>query len=387
MEDNLLPPVTSPNLVLTHPTEAERLRIWHTTHSEWGTALTPDDYVARERHLLATTFGSEDDGNAAWILTVATTAATNEARPILATCETWRKPALLRTDDGELSKVTAYGIGSVYTFAECRRRGYAAKMMEMLGEELKEKKKAAFSILYSDIGKRFYANLGWKPFESAHLEFSASSTKPPGDPCLRLIRDDGQAPSPTTTTISHLAKDTDTVLGLKVSSVAASKTPLALIPTVYNLRWHFAREAFVCNALFAKFPEFHGAVYEPDSVPNSRVWVTWTRCFYAGASQPEKNVLHILHFVNENEGIDDEVLTRALRNLIIAAKWQASQWHCARVDWWNPSERVQKLVQDIDELGSKYVVRENEGITSLQWFGQDQNKELEWVANEYFAWC
>jgi hypothetical protein len=147
-----LPSSKSPALELVHPTKEELLSIWGQNGAEWRGALSMSAYLRRELHL-SSQDQTKDGGITYWIL-IDTSA---NDRTILSACESYRKKAIV-VRDGKTKDVVSHGIGSVYCPPECRRRGYAARMMKELGEKLKtwqvgEKKECMFSILYSDIGK------------------------------------------------------------------------------------------------------------------------------------------------------------------------------------------------------------------------------------------
>jgi hypothetical protein len=60
--------------------------------------------------------------------------------------------------DGKVHETITHGIGSVFCAQHLRKRGYAQRMMQELGEALKTyqtegRKEVYFSILFSDIGK------------------------------------------------------------------------------------------------------------------------------------------------------------------------------------------------------------------------------------------
>jgi len=41
----------------------------------------------------------------------------------------------------------------------------------------------------------------------------------------------------------------------------------------------------------------------------------------------------------------------------------------------------------MEDLKAQYVVREEDSITSLRWFGDGSVQDVEWVANERYEWC
>lgn len=112
-------------------------------------------YLRRETHLENQAF-TRDGGITFWIL-VDTTLPPN-ARPILASCESLRKRAVIARGDGQVSDIISHGIGSVFCNLEHRGRGYAQRMITELGKKLdnwqqKDEERASFTVLYSDIGK------------------------------------------------------------------------------------------------------------------------------------------------------------------------------------------------------------------------------------------
>lgn len=112
-------------------------------------------YIRRETHLENQAF-TKDGGITFWIL-VDTTLAPNK-RPILASCESLRKQALIAKGDGQVKDIISHGIGSVFCNPDHRGRGYAQRMINELGKKLdnwqqKEGERASFTVLYSDIGK------------------------------------------------------------------------------------------------------------------------------------------------------------------------------------------------------------------------------------------
>ena len=149
-----LPPSDSPNLALLHPTRHEKVETWKLNGDSWRGTMPLQTYLRRETHLENQDF-TKDGGITFWIL-VDSTLPPNE-RPILASCESFRKRALVARA-GKVEDVFSHGIGSVFCNPQYRRRGYAQRMMEELGKELdtweqEDGKRTDFTVLYSDIGK------------------------------------------------------------------------------------------------------------------------------------------------------------------------------------------------------------------------------------------
>lgn len=257
-----LPSADSPNLVLTESTKAELQHVWALHHPMWGPALTIEDYLNREEFLMTVPL-AKNGGVTHWILTDRNGAPDN--RPIYASCESLRKRALAARLNGEndvqLQDGIAHGIASVFTNPVYRGKGYASRMMSELGPKLKEWSEgrkepkgeadelagdgtvltpSLFSVLYSDIGKQFYAKNGWAAFESAHLAFkpaadigttttaaSDSKVKPLGYHDLAML--------------CHLDEKIlrDTVASrVRKLSTAGKKACAALMPDLDQFLWH-----------------------------------------------------------------------------------------------------------------------------------------------------
>ncbi len=150
-----LPPSEATTLALLHPTAEEKIAIWNLNGQIWRGNMDLPTYIRREKHLENQAF-TKDGGITFWIL-VDSTLAPNE-RPILASCESLRKRALIADGNGQVTDIVSHGIGSVFCNPEYRGRGYAQRMITELGNKLdnwqqKQGERTSFTILYSDIGK------------------------------------------------------------------------------------------------------------------------------------------------------------------------------------------------------------------------------------------
>lgn len=188
-----LPHASSRSLRLLHPTAQEKEATWRLNGSAWRGALPLETYLRRE-HYLADQPLTKDGGITYWVLVDDSENADPEElrtsydaprspRNILASCESLRKRALfVRRPSGsgkaEVQEIVAHGIGSVFCNPAYRGLGYAGRMMEELGKNLEgwqqeEERKTHFTVLYSDIGKQFYAKRGWRVRESRHIALPA----------------------------------------------------------------------------------------------------------------------------------------------------------------------------------------------------------------------
>jgi hypothetical protein len=186
--------------------------------------------------------------------------------------------------------------------------------------------------------------------------------------------------------IPELAARDEEIVRNKVASLT-SAVSAAVIPDIDTIRWHMNRVDFMCNRIFSRIPTIRGALYTPPEDPNSRIWATWACSFYGGLDQPEKNVVRILRLAIENESISDETLAKGIEAIAGFVQKEAKEWLCSKVELWNPEERIRRVTEGIQSLGAKFVVRENDHLSSMNWFGKGPIEEVEWVVNERFAWC
>lgn len=366
------------NLILTNPTTGERTQAWKGTHQLWGTALTLEGYLEREQRQLDIPL-AKDGGLTNWILTEKE--GKPDERPVLSSCETLKKRCLVRQADGTIKEGWAHGVASVFTDPQFRRKGYAKTMMAQLAEHFRQLEKgrpgaAVASILYSDVGKEFYAVNGWEPFASDHVEWPASATAPSTSHNLKLISFEDIP--------SVVEKDEAILYKALTSAPSAGDKPVrvAILPSLDQFHWHILRERFVSENLFSKHPTVHGATYRP-SPSGPSVSALWARSFSGTAAQPEKNTLYILRLVVE-EGLSDEGLKEALAGIVDAARAQAAEWKCGKVEMWNPEERVKKIAEAVRGTWKR---RETDSITSLNWFAEGDKGDVEWLINEKYAWC
>ena len=150
-----LPSSNSPTLVLVEPTPEENHVARSLNGQAWRHELSLPAYIRREIHLENQDL-TRDGGITCWILVDGT--AEPNIRPILASCESLRKRALISREDGQLKEIISHGIGSVFCNPSFRGRGYAHRMVEELGKKLDTHQQEVgqrthFTVLYSDIGK------------------------------------------------------------------------------------------------------------------------------------------------------------------------------------------------------------------------------------------
>ena len=265
--------------------------------------------------------------------------------------------------------------------------------MSNLGKVLKtwqdnETSQTLFSILYSDIGKDFYAARGWQPFPSAHVALPATSSTADGLPPVRMLKSDD---------LAELCEIDEKLIRSRLTKVKGGDQPaVALVPDVQTLRWHHAREEFVAQELFHKNPTVKGAVV---GEPGSRVWCIWNRV-WTNPQEDAPNTMHILRLVVEDESFSDfapasqegatretnSATARAIAALFAAAQNEAEPFGMKEVSIWNPTSTTLAAAQLLNpKAGVEH--RQEESITSLLWYGEGSWENVDWICNEKYGWC
>ena len=174
-----LPDKDSLDIQLVNPTEDETNAQQKANSCEWRGALSVEAYMRREIHL-ANQLSTKDGGLTFWVLVYQSPGESQ--RQVLCGCETYRKTALV-SKNGKVEEVISHGVGSVFCPPAYRGRGYAGRMMAELGKRLESwqsdaRRRALFSVLYSDIGKKYYARNGWQAFPSSHISLPVATPSP-----------------------------------------------------------------------------------------------------------------------------------------------------------------------------------------------------------------
>ena len=319
-----------------------------------------------------------------------------EQRRILCSCESFLKHSLMSDNDGNVEEVIVHGIASVFCPLEYRRRGYAARHMMELAKALStwqsDQARVAGSVLYSDIGKSFYANFGWKPnVTNWHAEFQPK--KMPMSPLAQeLIEDD----------LGELCRRDEAMIRGAMATPADKVTKLiTILPDLDHMLWHIGKENFATEQLFGKRPRAKGAIAGP---PGGQVWAIWTHRYYMHPNtEPSSNVLYILRLVVEGDhhankspstgenGFQTKEQLRQADSLIAVLQYaqaEAAEWRLDYVKLWEPSPWVQDIITKSNP-DHCIVEREEDSIASALWYDENGGYEAApvWINNEHYAWC
>ncbi|KAI0192345.1 hypothetical protein EV127DRAFT_46455 [Xylaria flabelliformis] len=391
---SIVPDPKSPDLYLSQPTPEECTKIWSNTAASWKDSLTIPLYVVEAQYL--TTVPLAKDGcMSTWIL-VDRNMLPNQ-RQIFCSCETFRKRSLASDERGNVEEGLVHGVASVFCPSEYRGRGYGTRHMRELAKVLRgwqsEYGKSIGSVLYSDIGKKYYAKVGWLPNPTnGHFVFPSVAMEKPA--LAQLISE---------SELEALCRRDEAMICETMATPSARRKRVVILPDFDHMLWHIRKEDFAVNHIFGEKAEAKGAIA---GSPGKQVWAVWARRYYRHPDDEEEdvgNVLYILRLVVEGDDtanrpydgqlppvIDAYVdQAAALKAVLQAAQAEAAKWRLGNVQLWEPSPLVQRLLGQIG-LDATQVERQEHSIASVLWFMEDGDGVDEaptWVNNERYAWC
>ncbi|KAL8814678.1 MAG: hypothetical protein Q9223_006117 [Gallowayella weberi] len=391
-----LPDSDSPNLELTQATPKECAKIWTYTSASWRDSLTVPVYL-QEQLCLSNVPLARNGGMTTWILVEKDLPP--DQRRIFCSCESFLKRSLMSSTNGKAEDVIIHGVASVFCPLEYRRRGYAARHMKELAKALRtwqsHDARVVGSVLYSDIGKAYYAKFGWKPHVSNwHMEFPPMNL--PRSPIAQdIVEDDLERLCERDEAIIRdaMAKPTD-----------EGKKVVTILPDLDHMLWHIGKEEFATKQLFGQRPRSKGVIA---GLPGRQVWALWTHRYYMHPnSEAAGNVLYILRLVVEGDetankpsscrdkefqGEEQEEQERQVQSLIAVlqcAQAEAAEWQLDHVKLWEPTPWVQDVIRK-SNIFHRIVEREEDSVTSCLWYEGDSGQETapQWINNEHYAWC
>ncbi|KAK8022194.1 hypothetical protein PG993_012961 [Apiospora rasikravindrae] len=396
-------PADSPDIHLSpQPTPEECIQIWTATAASWKDSLTLPEYIA-EAQYLATAPLARDGGMTRWILV--NKKLPHGQRQIFCSCETFQKRALVSDERGNVEEGIVHGVASVFCPPEYRGCGYGSRLMKELAKILQHGwqpeygNKSIGSVLYSDIGKEYYARLGWIPNpRNEHFAFPPVEMEKKSALSAQLI------PESELRKLCH--RDETTIRKAMVTPGPDTvQKRVVILPDLEHMLWHIRKEDFATEHIFGKKAEAKGAIA---GSPGKQVWALWVRRYYKHPDHPceedGENVLYIVRLVVEGDNTANKpyegLLSLALAGayteqaaafhaVLQAAQAEAAEWRLDQVHLWEPSPLVRCLLGQ-NNLDATWVERHETSVASALWFTDDGNAVDEaplWVNNEYYAWC
>ena len=259
-------------------------------------------------------------------------------------------------------------------------------MMKELGKNLitwqqPNGDKSLFSVLYSDIGSKFYSRFGWKAFPSTHIHLQplASSAYEASSKHFPEVHDLVSEDLPTLPAVQIVEQEL-----LSLSKEQANVPFVAFRPDLDHFQWHHAREEFVASRMGLPFPRVKGAIHRPTGIA-----LIWARIF--SAKQKDWQI-HCLHAIVPSEYKDTTEGSKALSALLLRTQQEAGTFGMlGGVEIWDPSEHIVAAAQSLrTEVHDKVEVmyRDQEHVCSLRWTGAgNDSDQVVWAYNQKYAWC
>lgn len=184
----------------------------------WGETLTLAQYLTREERLRAHPFGA---GMRTWLWC--------EGDEVLSSCESFAVDSTLDGAPG-----TTEAIATVLTAEHLRGRGHARALITAMLDCMRDEEQIHASILFSDVGERIYADVGYVVRPSTFFEWDALD----GDPAegVELVGEEDIAPLLESTGGRYVVH-----------------------PSFELADWHIERERIYCEMLDEPRPSHHAA--------------------------------------------------------------------------------------------------------------------------------
>lgn len=364
--------LTTDDVIFARADEALRRLAWQLNGEAWAAPMDIDDYINREGCLSEQSL-TKDGRCIYWIL-----AHKDDGTHVVASCESTKKTVFVAGKgtgvNGGFVEATGYAIASVYTNPKYRRMGMAAYMLRKLQEHMDVESEC--SVLYSDIGKIYYANLGWKAFPSdqATIHLHAEKFSLPPNPKTRYLTIDELEP---------LCEKDVAAMKARFTKLASdhTKTHVAFAPDYAQISWQLAREQFMTSVLFNRQIERRGAI-----TTSGCSWVYWDHDWREKKLKILRIVMLDAHpetggTVSEEEKVWDVV------KLLQAAATEAAEWGLKKVLVWNPDATTTRGIkgfhnfhEDVDVI---FDERKDTSIPSLRWNGGRSTADTIWEDNHY----
>ncbi|KAF9054538.1 hypothetical protein BJ165DRAFT_1439685 [Panaeolus papilionaceus] len=367
---------------------------------EWGRGLSLDQYLERDaktdQHEIA-----KDGRLLTWVLVRRDSA---EDLSFLCACETFkREGAVSRKGEKGIENVVCYGIASVFTPAENRKKGYGAHMMRLLHWMLGPRSSlphefpvewgtspernedlvgdAAFSVLYSDIGPKFYRLSGTSQGKDDGWVVQKSQST-----IWKVTQFPEKENQDSTEEPRWTWLDQDSLSGVWDIDTEMMKSELVNYPTPdgSDVACTFFPRGGVADFQILRLQDFwsnlnplpqYWGLYasSPETPIDLSTFAAWTVEY----RPPKINTLLIIRL-----RASPSTLPAILRQIFRYAK----QHSIEQVEIWNLDLRLLSLAES---LGAQTFSRDDH-LCSLKWYGPYNSNEASrvvWAFNEKFPWC
>ncbi|KAG8823619.1 hypothetical protein FRC17_009283 [Serendipita sp. 399] len=357
------------------------------TFEPWGRGLSLEEFVKRDK-----TFNSlphATDGKfTVWILAPRETG--HSALDFLCSCETSEREValsdtILRSCSGKVP--LAYGVASVITPPENRGKGYASHMMRLLHYILADPTlsqsfpafpvekwgahpvvpprfgKGILSVLYSDVGERFYRSCG--------VGTDGDNGWVVRDPIVAIWKVPSERRVDAASKIEWLKKDDQDHVWQEDATLIRRELKDATSPSFSFLPDNGVAESLQARSYFYSPVVSEGGVWGARLGDDAGLaYATW--CLDPGREGPGTMLITRLRATQDQ-----------FPTLLYAAFQAARQFGLEQVEIWNFDQALAAVGKD---LGGE-TSRRGDHLSSLAWYGPGNRDEVTWRYNEKFCWC
>ncbi|CAN6607182.1 lysine acetyltransferase [Trichomonascus vanleenenianus] len=347
----------------------------------WGKGLSLKDYLKREQ-VFASSPTAANGGLTYWVL--------QEEQPdgswkSVCSMETLARPALCKQKGKPILSTLSHSVGSVFTPAANRRKGYAAEMFErgvkafddwQMDNWSEEKRNASFSVLWSDIGD-YYSRFEYEKTDSKELKFTLSYAD--GDSVQQWP--EGVTPIGLADLEELVQQDiTQLKKQMEEETEKDGVTRVAVEPTLKIYQTAFIRATYLAPFLSKtdiKTPSVFGARH-------GKCWTIWTQDF----SADKMTALRIF----AEEGASKEEVRESTAKLVYALLAEASRWQFPVATIWDQDIPSQITIDELSEslasttiVKSKMINDREDSWPMIRFHGGD-NENKKWVLDGKYAW-
>lgn len=359
-------PIPPDMAIFVEASPEQRKIAWRLNGEVWAAPMSIDDYISRETYL------SEQDLSREGRCTYRVLFRKGDPQHIVASCESTKKRVLIAGRGQGFREGFGYGIASIYTNPKHRRLGMAALMLKRLQDVID--KDSDCSVLYSDIGRQYYSNLGWSVFPA---EQATLYLLPGGD---FKISQPGRTKFVTKEEIRPLCDRDVADLTARFRGMADNaRMHVAFVPDYAQIAWQLAREEFMARAMYKKDVQNRGAITD-----DACSWVYWDHDWHGKKLKVQRIITP--------ESASAEQRAADMTALLEAALAEAKAWGLQKVLVWNPDETMTRGIKEVGNIHETDVPiifdeRSDGSIPSFRWVGGKDVSNTVWEENFYYCWC
>ncbi|ETK90101.1 hypothetical protein L915_06054 [Phytophthora nicotianae] len=287
-------------------------------------------------------------------------------------CESHQFDCAVRRSSGEIERGYSRHIGSVFTLPQHRKRGLAKFFISEVAKQLGELPGSLVSVLYSDIGPKYYDKLGWKLHPSKMATLNVTHSLNTKSDCISSAELESLTLDEK---FDHfLQADNSKLLKELSSDRFKGREAFVILPTRDSIEWQFCIGVYFAQIRgYEELPSRCGAQISEDA------FIVW--CHNLKAST--------LYVVRARLPEGDKNAAETTRLLLNEALKEARKFKLNKVAFWDPPSFLADT-EVCNYLDIQFVDRED-SLSSAMMFhhrgGVDSASFLPyWLANEKYAW-